>query len=143
MSVRIQITKILSPNDTGETGAHQAGILIPKNPPEILRFFPQLDSKIENPRIRLVFTDLYGKRWIFNFIYYNNKYRGGTRNEYRLTSMTPFIKQYDLHAGDEITFSKNKGKNFQIGFIKKEKILSKQVEIKLKLQKRWRVVPLI
>ena len=34
------IEKTLSKNDTGETGGHQAGILVPKEP-DILGFFPR------------------------------------------------------------------------------------------------------
>ena len=37
------ISKVLSANDTGETGGHQAGILIPKSE-IILSFFPKLSS---------------------------------------------------------------------------------------------------
>ena len=38
------ISKILSANDTGETGGHQAGILVPKQE-EILSFFPPLERR--------------------------------------------------------------------------------------------------
>jgi len=31
--------KLLSANDTGETGGHQAGILVPKSDAELLAFF--------------------------------------------------------------------------------------------------------
>ena len=89
------ITKELSRNDTGETGGHQAGMLIPRDP-EILLFFPKLDPKEYNPRHRLVFRDPLGSKWTFSFIYYNNRFFGGTRNEYRLTCMTPFIRAHNL-----------------------------------------------
>lgn len=95
------ISKLLSANDTGETGAHQAGILVPKEP-TILRFFPQLNSGEHNPRSHLIFYDQEGERWEFAFIYYNNVFFGGTRNEYRLTRMTPFFRLNGLHAGDEL-----------------------------------------
>lgn len=97
------ITKNLSRNDTGETGGHQAGILVPKDP-QILTFFPSLDSSMKNPRVWLHFNDPQGRLWKFSFIYYNNSYFGGTRNEYRLTWMTAFIKNYNLKAGDKLTF---------------------------------------
>lgn len=100
------ITKELSANDTGVTGAHQAGIHIPKNG-RILSFFPHLDSNSKNPRIHLVFNDVDGKRWEFAFIYYNNLFFGGTRNEYRLTRMTPFIRQHGLRPGDFLTLSRD------------------------------------
>lgn len=95
------IRKVLSANDSGETGAHQAGILIPKDP-DILSFFPDLGLDEKNPRVHLRFIDESGGKWTFAFIYYNNRFFGGTRNEYRLTRMTPYIKENRLRAGDEI-----------------------------------------
>lgn len=100
------IAKTLSANDTGETGGHQAGILVPKAP-EILSFFPPLDAKTKNPRHEIGFTDESGVRWIFAFIYYNNRYFGGTRNEFRLTRMTPFMREAGLVAGDELLLQRD------------------------------------
>lgn len=100
------IVKILSSNDSGETGGHQAGILVPKKK-EILGFFPSLNGSIKNPRTVLTLRDEHGKVWSFNFIHYNNKFFGGTRNEFRLTGMTKFIRSNGLKAGDEIHFSKD------------------------------------
>ncbi len=42
-----RITKVLSANDTGETGGHQAGMLVPKEG-RILAFFPSLDPSEKN-----------------------------------------------------------------------------------------------
>lgn len=100
------ISKILSSNDTGETGGHQAGMLIPKGG-EILEFFPLLDKEEKNPRTTLYFIDEAGTRWKFNFIYYNNRFFGGTRNEYRLTGMTEYLRQNNLKTGDSIVLSRN------------------------------------
>ena len=101
-SVRTRaITKILSANDTGETGGHQAGILVPKEP-DILGFFPSLGKSEKNPRYHLPFYDDSETRWEFAFIYYNNRFFGGTRNEFRLTRMTPYIRMNGLQAGDEL-----------------------------------------
>lgn len=100
------ISKTLSSNDTGETGGHQAGILIPKGG-EVLEFFPVLNDEEKNPRTYLYFIDDVNKRWKFNFIYYNNKFFGGTRNEYRLTGMTAYIRQNDLKTGDTIILSRD------------------------------------
>ena len=97
------IEKKLSENDLGMTGSHQAGILIPKDK-ELLSFFPRLDSKQYNPRIAITFEDSSKKKWIFNFIYYNNKFYGGTRNEYRLTGMTKYLKETLLEPGDYVVF---------------------------------------
>jgi hypothetical protein len=97
----LAIAKTLSANDTGDTGGHQAGILVPKEP-RIVSFFPSLDRKLKNPRHHLIFYDEDGGRWEFAFIYYNNLFFGGTRNEYRLTRMTSFIRQNGLKPGDDV-----------------------------------------
>jgi len=99
------ISKLLSMNDSGETGGHQAGMLIPKNE-EILNFFPKLDDSQKNPRVSLYFTDKSGKIWKMNFIYYNNRFFGGTRNEYRLTGMTTYFRESNLKAGDEVILTR-------------------------------------
>ncbi|WP_444659089.1 EcoRII N-terminal effector-binding domain-containing protein [Caproiciproducens sp. R2] len=98
------ITKNLSLNDTGETGGHQAGMLIPKGG-DVLRFFPTLGKDEKNPRTSMYFYDENGKAWKLNFIYYNGKFYGGTRNEYRLTGMTAFFRENGLKAGDTITLT--------------------------------------
>lgn len=131
-----QIAKVLSANDTGETGGHQAGILVPRDP-SILAFFPELDIKQLNPRVHLKFIDSSGKFWEFAFIYYNNKFFGGTRNEYRLTRMTKYIRQANLITGDEIRLSRE-GDRFHISHIK-----SQVPEFKgnvIKLSTAWRTV---
>jgi hypothetical protein len=107
MTYVAQITKTLSANDVGETGAHQAGILVPKER-DILSFFPSLNPKEKNPRVTLVFREGDGiTRWDFNFIYYNNKYFGGTRNEFRLTCMTKYLKARSAGVGDLVVLSKD------------------------------------
>lgn len=95
------IKKILSANDVGETGTHQAGMLIPKTD-EILSFFPPLNRNTKNPRAILDFTDINNRLWRFVFIFYNNAFFGGTRNEYRLTHMTAYLQSYKLQSGDQI-----------------------------------------
>ncbi len=97
----LSVSKMLSGNDVGKTGTHQAGILIPKRQ-EILDFFPPLDKNQKNPRIELQFTDDEERIWKFSYIYYNNRFFGGTRNEFRLTWMTKYIKSNNLKIGDEI-----------------------------------------
>ena len=102
-----QITKTLSANDVGETGGHQAGILVPKDR-EILSFFPTLNPREKNPRVTLAFREPDGiTRWDFNFIYYNNRFFGGTRNEYRLTCMTKFLRARNAAVGDMVVLSKD------------------------------------
>lgn len=109
------ITKELSANDTGETGGHQAGILVPKRP-ELLGFFPRLDPDTYNPRVHLNFSDDAGVCWEFAFIYYNNARFGGTRDEYRLTRMTSYIRTAGLLSGDSIELRRDEDENYTISF---------------------------
>lgn len=102
----LAITKVLTANDTGDTGGHQAGMHVPKDP-AVLSFFPRLDPRVRNPRCVVDVYDDDGILWEFSFIYYNNGLFGGTRNEYRLTCMTPFIRKYDLRPGDQVVLRRD------------------------------------
>lgn len=106
--LKLQVEKILSRNDVGATGGHQAGIAIPKNP-ELLAFFPTLDSAERNPRMPIDFVDLStGAHFSFNYIYYNGKLSGAsTRNEYRLTGMSGYLRKCGAEAGDSVIFTKD------------------------------------
>jgi hypothetical protein len=128
------IKKVLSPNDTGETGGHQAGILIPKDK-QILSFFPRLNSTLKNPRTSLDFLDETGKEWTFSFIYYNNKYFGGTRNEYRITGMTAFFREFNLKAGDSIILKRLSPHVLRICYDRRKKLGSV-----IKLSCMWKVI---
>ena len=101
-----KISKVLSANDVGETGGRMAGILVPKAT-NILSFFPTLDSQQKNPRCVLSFLDDWNESWTFAFIYYNNRFWGGTRNEYRLTRMTRYLRQLGAKSGDSLTLSRS------------------------------------
>ncbi len=131
------ITKELSRNDTGETGGHQAGILIPREK-LILAFFPPLDCSVKNPRHHLRFTDSSGETWEFAFIYYNNRFFGGTRNEYRLTCMTPFLRSANLKAGDKLTLHRE-GTSYSMTY---RRANQQEATGRLKLGSTWRVVPI-
>ena len=102
MDQYLEITKLLSRNDTAQTGSHQAGIHIPKTP-EFLSFFPALDATTHNPDALLSFIDEDDQLWEFRYIYYNNKLFGGTRNEFRLTRLTGFIRHHGLTSGDSVS----------------------------------------
>ncbi|MBM6995767.1 hypothetical protein IM700_008815 [Paenibacillus sp. DXFW5] len=132
------VSKVLSANDTGETRAHQAGILVPKNE-EILSFFPALGKEVKNPRTVLVFEDMSGEHWKFNFIYYNGKLFGGTRNEYRLTGMTTFIKRNNLKAGDKIFFHRLSDDKLLVKYQRMSELTENPSTI-LKLGSNWKVV---
>jgi hypothetical protein len=132
------ISKILSANDTGQTGGHQAGILVPKQQ-EILDFFPLLDRTEQNPRHHLIFRDADDTRWEFAFIYYNNRFFGGTRNEFRLTRMTPYIRQSALQSGDEITLERNDEGHYLVKY-RRAKDSGRGKDGILRLGSDWRVV---
>ena len=129
------ISKVLTRNDTGETGGHQAGILIPKEV-TILSFFPSLDQTTKNPRHLLRFTDPSELDWQFAFIYYNNQFFGGTRNEFRLTCMTSFLRSANLKADDVLTLNRD-GHRYRIAY---RRANSAPANERLKLGTSWRVV---
>ena len=128
------IEKTLSKNDTGETGGHQAGILVPKDP-DILGFFPQLEGKIKNPRVPLDLLDDTGREWTFMFIYYNNKFFNGTRNEYRVTGMTAFLREFNLKAGDKVILRRESTRILRITFKR-----AGDYQGVLKLSATWKVI---
>ncbi len=132
------IEKVLSKNDTGETGGHQAGILIPKSE-EILSFFPDLNIADKNPRRVITFHDQFDEIWKFTFIYYNNYFYGGTRNEYRLTGMTKYFNRNNLKSGDSLTLTRNEYEIYHIGYLKRNENCLAEGKI-LKLGSTWRVI---
>ena len=134
-----QITKKLSANDIGNNGSHQAGMHIPKDP-SILKFFPALNATQKNPRVSLTLweTDAI-TRWTFNFIYYNNKFFGGTRNEYRLTGMTKFLAARNANVGDVVVLSKGHGNKLVIEVIRNGQFATEHDEI-LVLSGGWKVI---
>jgi len=77
--------KRLSGNDTLATKAHQAGPYIPKE--FLFEVFPELNRPdAENPDLTFpVFIDSHADMREIRAIWYNNRLRGGTRNESRLT----------------------------------------------------------
>ncbi len=97
--------KLLSANDLGVNGSHQAGILIPKL---LARsgFFPELDEGALNPRADLDIELPSQHRSIAQYIFYNNRRFGGTRDEFRLTHLTKPLRELGLQVGDtlKITF---------------------------------------
>lgn len=98
--------KLLSANDVGATGSHQAGILVPKSDTALLAFFPHLDPTIYNPDAWIVAEDDAGNEWRLRYIYYNSRLHGsGTRNEYRITYLTKYLKDARAQTGDLLRFT--------------------------------------
>ena len=128
------IEKTLSANDTGDTRGHQAGILVPKGG-GVLPFFPTLDASLKNPRAVLDMVDDDEHEWTFSFIYYNNRFFGGTRNEYRLTGMTAFLRRFNLKTGDRVILRRESPRLIRITFNRaqaKGKVL--------KLSATWKII---
>lgn len=110
--------KTLSANDTSETKAHMAGIHIPKTEHGLISLFPKLDSTEYNPS---VFIDVTGGGQIcrLRFVYYNNRCHGkGTRNEYRLTHLTSFLRQSNAKSGDKFRLTKHPDEKYSMEVIK-------------------------
>ncbi|MCP8939918.1 hypothetical protein NK718_15435 [Alsobacter sp. SYSU M60028] len=144
MGESLAISKTLSANDAGDTGAHQAGILVPKEE-KILSFFPHLAADRRNPRAHLLFRDESGAEWEFAFIYYNNRLFGGTRNEYRLTRMTRYIREQALVPGDEVLLSRDGHGSYSITARRLKKSTARrdaEGRVVLQLGGGWRIIEL-
>lgn len=104
-------SKVLSANDVGATGGHQAGILIPKSEAALLSFLPSLDSSVKNPDAWIDCKDETGQVRRFRFVYYNNKFHdpNGTRNEYRITYMTGYFREMRARENDIFEISRADG----------------------------------
>ncbi len=139
MVIVSQIRKTLSANDVGATGAHQAGILIPKNP-KILGFFPSLDASTKNPRISLYFYEEDEiTKWRFEFIYYNGRLFGGTRNEYRLTWMTEYLNAKNAKPDDQILFLLDENGRRHVRLIREAPPAEDENGV-IKLRGGWKVI---
>lgn len=79
--------KRLAANDTLATHAHQAGPYLPKE--FLFKIFPELNRPgDENPRVIFpMYLDSHCEQRDIHAIWYNNRLRGGTRNEARLTNL--------------------------------------------------------
>jgi hypothetical protein len=81
---RLLFFKRLSSNDTGASGAHQVGLYVPNRFAFVIA--PELSEPKVNPRRAIDFRLLsHRRRSAASLIHYNNRLRGGTRNECRLT----------------------------------------------------------
>ncbi|WP_306258421.1 EcoRII N-terminal effector-binding domain-containing protein [Pararhizobium sp. IMCC21322] len=121
--------KTLSANDTGESGGHQAGILVPKGDADFLSFLPELGNAEKNPRAWIECKDPDGRTWDFCFIYYNNKHHdpGGTRDEYRITHMTKFLKSFGATKRDEFVITGEPGSSSYLIAVEKSPVTENKV----------------
>ncbi len=106
-----KFAKLLTRNDIGVTNSHQAGVHVPKSEDGPLSILPWLDPTIKNPEAYIYCEDEQGLEWRFRFIYYNSKLhsscdqqsgikKGGTRNEYRLSLVRPYLTHCRAEVGD-------------------------------------------
>ena len=98
---KLSYCKFLSANDTGDTGAHQAGIYIAKNAVSILFDEPGMKGSNKDKLVQIRWQDDFTTE--SRFIYYGT----GTRNEYRITRFQrsfPFLTPD--HTGDLFILTK-------------------------------------
>ncbi len=116
-----QLFKVLSRNDTGETGGHQSGISIPKFVASST-IFPRMSKDILNHRRDISFIDEGGKVWNLQYIYYNDKYHGKPVNkchdEFRLTYTNAYIREHNIKSGDQIWFAIDEGGKRYMGYLR-------------------------
>jgi hypothetical protein len=103
--------KTLSANDAGSTGGHMGGILVPKGDGELLAFLPPLDASTLNPSAWIDCEAPDGSPLRLRFVYYNNRLHrpAGTRNEYRITHLTKFLRAEGAKEGDLFEIAKEDG----------------------------------
>ena len=117
--IRTSYEKILSVNDTGGNGTHQAGIHIPKSETGLLQILPFLDPAIYNPSAKITVKGSDGNQYQLRFIYYNNRIHGrGTRNEYRLTCLTGFLRHQNSNPGDAFRITRDENGCLSMDVIK-------------------------
>lgn len=122
-----QLFKVLSRNDTGETGGHQSGISIPKAV-ATSSIFPTMSKEVLNQRREITFIDESGKKWNLQYIYYNDKYHGKPANkshdEFRLTYTNAYIKENNIKSGDQIWFAIDENGLRYIGYLREGQDIS-------------------
>ena len=116
-----KVSKRLTLTDVGKNNSHLSAIRIPASVvgSDVL---PELSKDVLNPKRDLLFYDENGKGWIFQYIFYNDKYHGKpsklSHNEYRLSRVREYMRAYALEENDEIWFSIDENEIRRVGFIK-------------------------
>jgi len=103
-----KFSKILTKNDCGFTGSHQSGLHISKKEVSLLEALPKLDPSRKNPDIELHCIDKKFGKFVFRYVHYNNRLhtKNGTRDEYRITKITEYLKLTCAIPGDVLSISK-------------------------------------
>ena len=114
----LRVQKTLSPNDTGDTRSHQAGILVPK---VLVHFFPALNESASNPRANVKLQSEKGVIGTCTYIHYNNKVvSDGTRDEYRITRIRSFLIECGARTGDTIEFKRVGDSHYFVTIVKSD-----------------------
>ena len=125
----MRFEKVLSRNDVGSNGSHQAGFLVPKSNDELIDFLPFLDPREMNPSVYIDFYDSTGRPWRLRYVYYNNKLHGaGTRNELRITHVTGFMRNYEAVEGDVVYLTKTMSGRYLIGLDKTNDVKQREID---------------
>lgn len=145
MTVRTFV-KTLSANDVGATGAHMAGILVPKRDGDLLAFLPSLDARELNPSAWIGCLTPDDTPLRLRFVYYNNRLHvsTGTRNEYRITHLTKFLREAGAREGDIFEISREDGQDlYRIRVIRiphAQSEMDDQGPLRIRLTSAWRRV---
>lgn len=139
--------KTLSANDVGTTGGHMGGILVPRGDGQLLAFLPPLDPGVMNPSAWIDCVTLDGQVLRLRFVYYNNRLHApnGTRNEYRITYLTKFLRDANAKEGDAFEICKEDGQDrYRIRVISldhsAEQSSDEDGPVRIKLTTGWRRV---
>lgn len=139
--------KTLSANDVGSTGGHMGGILVPRSDGQLLAFLPTLDPGELNPSAWIECETPDGQVLRLRFVYYNNRLHAtkGTRNEYRITWLTKFLRDAGAKEGDTFEISRREGKaRYRIRVIARDEVADSSEEddapVRIRLTTGWRRV---
>lgn len=141
-----KFVKTLSANDVGKTGGHMGGILVPKGDGELLAFLPPLDVSTLNPSAWIDCETPDRTILRLRFVYYNNRLHveGGTRNEYRITYLTKFLRDEGAREGDLFEIAREDGAAvYRIRVVRKAEDIQPPEDdgpLRVKLTTGWRRV---
>jgi hypothetical protein len=122
------------------------GILIPKGDGELLAFLPHLDPKEYNPNEWILCVTPDGREFRLRYVYYNNRFHkpNGTRNEYRITHLTKYLKSEGAKEGDIFEISKEDGTiRYLINVVPATKAAEEPVDdgpLRINISSGWRRV---
>jgi hypothetical protein len=143
MQAKALIQKVLSANDLGLTGSHQAGIHVPRS---LARsgYLPELDERAVNPREELTLRtqDMVAT---CHFIFYNNRLRGGTRYEYRITRLAKLLHVLGAKVGDALLLEREDYATYSVSRPEKVRVEAPRVSDSrsiLRISGTWVVIPL-